>query len=191
MENNDDQLVFNSVPYEATTITLMLGNSEEIIKLSKDGFFYKGKLIVEDQEIYLRFKEWLDLAIIGKGTSEPLNLNSIEERDNVITLMREALKFYGEKGNYDAKHPLNGELYSMVDVDAGSTARFALDKVNELIEANERMQNEYDSLIMEASNFYDVGETNPIHLIRVFDETRKEEDNLTKMRRQGNENPIV
>ena len=190
MENNNDLISFK--PIEPTTISFSLGGNppDEIIKLSKEGFFYKGRLIVDDQEIYLRFKEWLDFSIVSRKL-EPQNFNSIEERDNVITLMQEALKFYGTKENYDAKHPLNGKLYSMIDVDAGSTAQFALDKVNELIETNEKMQSDYDNLIMEAEHFYNVGETNPIDLIKVFDETRKEEDNLTKMRRQGNENPIV
>jgi hypothetical protein len=188
MKMNDNQLILNGAPYAPTTITFMLDNAEEVIKLSKEGFYYKGKLIEEDHEIYLRFKEWLDQAHAKIPKPELLKLNSIEERDSLIQLMREALKFYADQRNY------NGPMGNIAPIDSdehGSQARFALAKVKELIDQNQKIQDDYDKLIMETENYDVNGETNPIDLIRVFTETHVEEDNLTKMRRQGNENPIV
>lgn len=37
-------------------------DDEEVIKINKEGFFWKDKLVEEDNEIYQRFKEWLDHA---------------------------------------------------------------------------------------------------------------------------------
>lgn len=47
----------NSISFSITN-----ENPVEYIRLTKDGFYWKGKLVEEDKEIYNRFKEWLDLA---------------------------------------------------------------------------------------------------------------------------------
>ena len=187
--NNNN--ILDLTPIAPSTITFSLGTPpDEILRLSKEGFFWKGKLVNDDSEIYLRFKEWLDSAhLLIKG--EPQNFNSIEERDNLIALMQEALKFYADKSNYRYPDFSKPGLHSGVELDGGSQAQFALDTAKKLTETNEKIQDDYDKLIMETEDFYDVGESNPIELIRVFDNTRKEEDNLTKMRRQGDENPNV
>jgi hypothetical protein len=118
-------------------------------------------------------------------------MNSIEERDNLIALMQEALKFYANKDNYMGVKNTCGPAYSMIDMDGGSQAQFALNKAKELADTNQKIQDDYDKHLMEVDSFEPEGETNPIDLIRVFSETRKDEDNLTKMRREGNENPYV
>lgn len=121
-----------------------------------------------------------------------MTMNSIEERDNLIQLMQEALKFYADKNNY-AHHPYEANAMAMclapeyrppnpskVELDGGSQAQFAINQAKQLIEQNQKIQDDYDKLIMETENFELTGETNPIELIRVFTETHKD-----------NENPIV
>ena len=66
--NPNEELVFTKdesigVPLmsadEEPSFTFTLDN-EEVIKINKEGFFWKGNLVEEDKEIYQRFKEWLD-----------------------------------------------------------------------------------------------------------------------------------
>jgi hypothetical protein len=122
---------------------------EEIIRINKEGFFWKSKLIVEDKEIYLRFKDWLDMANTPKP--EIPNLNSIEERDNLIALLQESLKFYAKKENYSGNKNIisccSGTSASYVEIDEGSQARFALEKAEQMIKLNQKMQNDYDNII--------------------------------------------
>ena len=46
---------------EANNIIFYL-EDEEVIKVSPEGFFWKGNLVEEDKEIYKKFKEWVDYA---------------------------------------------------------------------------------------------------------------------------------
>ena len=74
-------------------------------------------------------------------------MNSIEEYQNLAGLLQEALKFYANKENYKASRPVNCEIYSSVELDEGSQARFALKQAEEIIEANRKLQEDYDRLI--------------------------------------------
>jgi hypothetical protein len=64
-----DELVLNSAIIgnefelgEPNTIVLSL-DGEESIKMNKEGFFHKGILVENDEEIYSNFKNWIDLAL--------------------------------------------------------------------------------------------------------------------------------
>ena len=46
---------------EPNNIVFSIEN-EEVIKINPDGFYWKGKSIKEDTEIYERFKNWVDYA---------------------------------------------------------------------------------------------------------------------------------
>ena len=46
---------------EPENIIFSLEN-EEMLKITPDGFYVKGKLVSDDKEIYLGFKEWLTKA---------------------------------------------------------------------------------------------------------------------------------
>ena len=48
---------------EPNTIVFSI-DGEEMIKINEEGFYYKGKLVEDDKEIYHNFKEWVDLALI-------------------------------------------------------------------------------------------------------------------------------
>ena len=42
-------------------IVLSINNGPEI-KINEVGFYWNGKLVANDKEIYFKFKEWLNLA---------------------------------------------------------------------------------------------------------------------------------
>lgn len=43
---------------ESNSITFMIGG-EEVIKLTKDGFYYLGEYVKDPFEVYIRFHEYL------------------------------------------------------------------------------------------------------------------------------------
>lgn len=56
---------------------------------------------------------------------------NIEQYQNLVELLKQALLFYGNKDNYIVNQPINTELTSMVELDDGFQARFALSKIIE------------------------------------------------------------
>jgi hypothetical protein len=57
--NNDEAYYDNHNNLKPNNIVFKLQN-KEIIRINPEGFFWKGKLIAEDKEIYLKFKEFLE-----------------------------------------------------------------------------------------------------------------------------------
>jgi hypothetical protein len=100
--------------------------------------------------------------------------DNVEKLINTIELLKQALKFYADKRNYEVNRPLNNELFSYVEMDSGSQARFALDKCKELDDINQKIQDDYSRLSNELLDEMEDndGETSPIDLIRIFKETR-------------------
>jgi hypothetical protein len=99
-------------------------------------------------------------------------MNSIEELENLNGLLQEALKFYADPNNYKGTKSTCGPAYSMIDMDGGSQAQFALNRAKELGETNQKIQDDYDKLILEAEELESTGETNPLDLINIFIQTR-------------------
>ena len=106
-------------------------------------------------------------------------MNSIEEYQNLVGLLEKALEFYANKENYKASRPVNGEIYSSIELDEGSQARFALSKSKEMIEANRKMQEDYNKLIA-ASEAIQASEdmTDPKELMKKFKVLGNENENL-------------
>jgi len=105
-------------------------------------------------------------------------MNSIEEYQNLVELLKQALRFYANKSTY-------GNFMgspSSIDLDEhGSQARFALEQVDKIEKANQKMQDEYNKVINETidaieNHPFDIsdGETNPIDLINYFNSTHDE-----------------
>jgi hypothetical protein len=126
---------------------------EEIMRLNKEGFFWKGKLIQDDKEIYEKFKSWVNKAH-ELDTPKPKS-NSIEGYQNTIELLKRTLQFYALKENYDVSHPINNQLFSFVEMDGGSQARFSLDKIREIDELNEKLEKDYNAEIDALQNITD------------------------------------
>lgn len=109
-------------------------------------------------------------------------MNSIEEKDNLIQLMQEALKFYADKTNY-AGYMGNP---SSIDLDEhGSQARFALERVKQLTDANQKMQEDYDRF-MAGYEMLQASEevADPQELIKAFGigYTSEEQKHLDEMK---------
>jgi hypothetical protein len=47
---------------EANNIVFYAGHNVEMMRISPDGFYWKGKLVEEDKEIYLKVKEFFNTA---------------------------------------------------------------------------------------------------------------------------------
>jgi hypothetical protein len=114
-------------------------------------------------------------------------MNSIEELQNLVELMKQALKFYADKNNYirpdvDATKYCVRPKYilpipSKIELDGGSQAQFTLDLAKKIIDENQKIQDDYDKIVMDAESIEPSdGETNPIDLIKVFLETHKYDD---------------
>ena len=58
--NDKDALKLKGSDFEGNSISFYLGTNNEIIKITKEGFFWKGKLVENDKEIYQKFKEFLN-----------------------------------------------------------------------------------------------------------------------------------
>ena len=73
-----------------------------------------------------------------------------QENPNLIELLRQALLFYADEKNYEVDKEAGTNLVSMVEVDGGSQARFALTKIREFNEANEKLEADYMKSMNEA-----------------------------------------
>jgi hypothetical protein len=74
-----------------------------------------------------------------------------EEYLNLIKYLKLALKFYADKNSYAVNHSMNNELCSLVELDKGSQAQFALDKINEFEEYGKNLEEEYAKQIESLS----------------------------------------
>jgi hypothetical protein len=88
-------------------------------------------------------------------------MNSIEEYQNLVGLLQEALKFYANENNYMKGKLPEGEfdfnvcirpecripIPSLIDKDGGFQARFALERAKQLAELNQKMQDDYDNAV--------------------------------------------
>ena len=72
------------------------------------------------------------------------------ENENLIELLRQALLFYANKENYDDKKDEGYEQPSLIEIDEGSQARFALAKIREFSETNEKLEADYMKNMNEA-----------------------------------------
>lgn len=98
-------------------------------------------------------------------------MNSIEERDNLIELLKQALKFYANienyKGNRSASMCCSGTSASLVEMDEGAQARYAIETANQLAEINQKMEDDYDKTINELLDT-DVDDMDIRNLIKTF-----------------------
>lgn len=106
-------------------------------------------------------------------------MNNIEEYQNLVELLKQALEFYANKDNYFTSQKVsNHPAPSMIQLDGGSQAQFALVKIKEVNDQNQKMLDEYNKLADKADQLESDGETNPIELINVFLQTRDDDNNV-------------
>jgi hypothetical protein len=70
-------------------------------------------------------------------------MNNVEEYQNLVSILKSALEFYGNKDNYDVKHPINNVLFSHIEMDCGAQAKFALGKIQEMENNHKMLESEY------------------------------------------------
>ena len=83
------------------------------------------------------------------------------ENENLIELLRQALLFYANEENYEA---IDQQLSLMV-VDSGSQARFALSKIREFTESSEKLEADYMKNMNEAIE----GEESPENILKIIE----------------------
>ena len=74
---------------------------------------------------------------------------SIEQYENLVELLKQALKFYANPSNY------NGAMGTIAPIDSdeyGSQARFALSKIDEINQINKKLENDLINSIDDVSN---------------------------------------
>lgn len=82
-------------------------------------------------------------------------MNNIEEYRNLLELFKQALLFYSNSDNYVNKHKTNGELASLINIDSGFQAKFALEQAKIIDDLNKEAENDYFENI---SNFIETNE---------------------------------
>jgi hypothetical protein len=101
-------------------------------------------------------------------------MNSIEEYQNLVALLKTTLEFYADQRNY-AGYMGNP---ASIDLDEhGSQARFALEQINGQELQNQKMLDDYEKLMAD-SEFMESGETSPLELIKHFNLTHDEGNNI-------------
>jgi hypothetical protein len=103
-------------------------------------------------------------------------MNSIEEYQNLVNLLKEALKFYADENNY-MPITLNGSLFAPVHLDHGSQAQFALKQAEDLTIQIQKMQDEYDKLIAGYDQLQASGDIADIDKLKQIFKLMGNEDN--------------
>lgn len=81
--------------------------------------------------------------------------NNVDEYQNIIELLKQALKFYADNDNYSVDRTKSDSIFTQIQMDGGSQARFALDKANVFINARKKVENDINHHITNNSeNFY-------------------------------------
>jgi hypothetical protein len=77
-------------------------------------------------------------------------MNNIEDYQNLVELLKQALLFYSNENNYPKTICITGDdntkienNLSQIEIDKGSQARFALSKINEINIINQKMLDDY------------------------------------------------
>lgn len=93
-------------------------------------------------------------------------MNSIEQQ-NVIELLKQALYFYADEKNYKKNQSVNHELFSMIEMDSGMQAKFALKKLEEIDDVSKSLE---ENLIKEITESIENSEeiANVIDIIKQY-----------------------
>lgn len=81
-------------------------------------------------------------------------LKSITNDDyvNMIELLKQALIFYANTNNYSVNRKISDEIFSAIQMDCGTQARFALEKAKVFFDNREKNENYYIRLNNLAEN---------------------------------------
>lgn len=82
-----------------------------------------------------------------------MNFENKEQYINLINYLQKILEFYSDENNYKDNF-INEKNYeeSKIKLDNGHHARFALNSINDFINTNEKMNEEYNKIIKNLEN---------------------------------------
>jgi len=81
MEQEEQNLVLKTEPVQENTLRFY-AKQEEVLKIAKGRFYYKGELVEDKYQVYERFNEWLKMAEEEKQVSNPVE----EKWENFTTI---------------------------------------------------------------------------------------------------------
>jgi len=87
---------------------------------------------------------------------------TIEDYKNLVELLKQALLFYANDENYASP---KGGGFTMMTIDGGSQARFALTKITEFTESGEKLEADYMKNMHEAIQ----GEESPENILKIIE----------------------
>jgi hypothetical protein len=110
-------------------------------------------------------------------------MNSIEELQNLIELLKQALNFYANSENYggnrSASNCCSGISVSKIEMDEGLQARFALKQAEDLTIQNLKIQEDYDRLMTAADQLKTTDDmVDPQKLMEAFKVLENEDNNI-------------
>lgn len=85
-----------------------------------------------------------------------------EQYENLIELLKQALLFYADKENY----LFYKKKDAPIALDEGSQARFALEKINEIMESNDKMK----AIYMEDMRDAFENNENPENILKIIEQ---------------------
>jgi len=88
-----------------------------------------------------------------------------EQYENLISLLEQALLFYGDKSNYLVK---SKSPDSNVRMDNGLQARFALEKIKELKESMNKLESDYIGIVNDINE----SENTPENIINIIEKIK-------------------
>ena len=95
---------------------------------------------------------------------------NLEEYKNQIELLKQALLFYGNKKNYE--NEVRYEESSLIYVDNGTQARFALEQLQKVEDVNDEINDDYLKYVSEESG----KQKTPEGIINLLNEIKKAGD---------------
>ena len=84
--------------------------------------------------------------------SKKLKSITADDYVNIIELLKQALKFYADTNNYNVNRKISDEIFSAIQMDSGTQARFALDRAKVFIDDREKNENDYNKLVKSVEN---------------------------------------
>ena len=110
-------------------------------------------------------------------------MKTIEEYQNLVTVLEQALKFYADSNSYRVPAQSDNDYtyqcmrpefhFKRVEMDGGSQARFALAKIKEIKDTEEKMQGDYDKIVNNMSDEINKNPMADIDYRKIIEEYRK------------------
>lgn len=84
--------------------------------------------------------------------SKKLKSTTTDDYVNIIELLKQALIFYADTNNYSVNRKISDDIFTAIQMDSGTQARFALEKAKVFIDDREKNENDYDKLVKSVEN---------------------------------------